>query len=125
MSDHSFRDRLRESGSWAPSRGANSNTPPKLRRFYLNRVRDESGVSGTGVVAVGVVMPSGHAVMEWTSTRTGIPGFEFHTTIENVEAIHGHGGATEVKFYDGDEADEREDTEEADPSPDSDSLRKR
>lgn len=111
----SFRDRLRESGSWVPSREAASSTPPKLRRFYLNRIRDESGVSGTGIVGVGVIFPSGHAVMEWTSTRTGIPGFEFHTNLDNLVAIHGHGGATEVKFYDGDETQEQEkDTEETD-----------
>lgn len=73
---------------------------PKMRRFHLNRIKDASGVSGTGIVAVGVVLPSGKAIMEWTSTRTGIAGLEIHENVENVEDIHGHEGATELVFDD-------------------------
>lgn len=35
--------------------------------FYLVRHQDVSGVSGTGIVAYGVVLPSGQAVMAWNS----------------------------------------------------------
>lgn len=94
---------LRERVQQRLAAGNNPSSPPKMRRFHLNRVKDESGVSGTGIVAVGVVLPSGRAIMEWTSTRTGIPGFELHDTIENVEAIHGHAGATKLVFDDVDE----------------------
>ena len=40
------------------------------RRFRLVREEDESGVSGTGVVAVGVEFPSGAVVFEWLNDRT-------------------------------------------------------
>jgi hypothetical protein len=39
------------------------------RRFQLIRYEDESGVSGTGVVAVGVEFPSGYVQMEWLNTQ--------------------------------------------------------
>jgi hypothetical protein len=101
--DKSFRDTLVDQLPPALREGvqrrvATEEKPPKIRKFHLNRVKDESGVSGTGIVAVGVVLPSGRAIMEWTSTRTGIPGFELHDTVENVEAIHGHAGATKLVY---------------------------
>jgi hypothetical protein len=105
MANDSFRDRLINElppvlRAGVQARVVSGEKTPKIRKFHLNRVKDESGVSGTGIVAVGVVLPSGRAIMEWTSTRTGIPGFELHDNVENVEAIHGHAGATEIVFDD-------------------------
>ena len=37
--------------------------PP--RRFILYRRHDATGVSGTGIVATGVVWPDGHAALRW------------------------------------------------------------
>ena len=37
----------------------------KVKRFYLNRIVDESGMSGLGKVSEGVVLPNGVAVMWW------------------------------------------------------------
>ncbi|WP_411955519.1 hypothetical protein ACKXGF_07400 [Alkalibacillus sp. S2W] len=65
-------------------------------RFYLLRNDDETGVSGTGIVATGVVLPSGKAIMEWLSEHTSVAIYE---SIEELEAIHGHNGRTVVKFY--------------------------
>lgn len=36
-----------------------------LRVFRLNRIKDMSGVSGTGVVAYGTVYPSGKVTLAW------------------------------------------------------------
>lgn len=65
------------------------------RPFYLIRAEDVSGVSGTGVVAIGVVFPSGRAVMEWCSNFKTVTVFP---TVEMVARIHGHGGRTRVVF---------------------------
>ena len=64
-----------------------------VRPFYLYRREDVSGVSGTGIVAVGVILPSGHAVMEWCSRWPTVTIFQ---SIEQVERIHGHGGRTSI-----------------------------
>lgn len=64
-----------------------------IKSFYLDRGEDESGVSGTGVVAVGVVLPSGKVVMEWLTFHTSLA---IYNNLEDVEKIHGHSGATRV-----------------------------
>jgi hypothetical protein len=69
--------------------------PAAPRAFYLLRRQDVSGVSGTGVVAVGAVMPSGRAVLEWCSAWPTITVFD---SWEQVVRIHGHQGRTELHF---------------------------
>lgn len=64
-----------------------------FKEFYLQRVEDESGVSGTGVVARGMVFPSGKVVLEWQTFHTSICIYQ---NLQDVEAIHGHGGKTLV-----------------------------
>jgi hypothetical protein len=61
--------------------------------FFLLRHEDVSGTSGTGVVAYGVVLPSGKAVMEWNSRWQTITIFD---SLQQVRRLHGHGGRTEV-----------------------------
>ena len=64
-----------------------------LQSFYLFREEDVSGTSGTGVVAMGTVLPSGKCVLEWTSFHTSVA---IYNNIQDVELIHGHGGKTKV-----------------------------
>lgn len=64
-----------------------------MQEFYLSRDEDVSGTSGVGIVARGVVLPSGKAVLEWTSFHTSIA---LYNNLQDVEAIHGHGGKTKV-----------------------------
>lgn len=106
----SFRDGLIESLPPALRKGIknrvaeaegeveNASTPPKIRKFHLKRNIDESGVSGTGVVAVGVILPSGRAIIEWVSKRTSANSLGIYDDIEDLEAVHGHQGATKVVF---------------------------
>jgi len=78
------------------------------RRFRLVRDEDESGVSGTGVVAVGVEFPSGAAVFEWLNDSnpdlsTDANGLSFKpgpNGVEDTREVHGHGGRTRVEFVD-------------------------
>lgn len=68
-----------------------------MRLFRLNRLKDETGISGTGIVAVGVVLPSGKCILEW---RTALSSIAVYDSIEDVEAIHGHSGRTLVEWED-------------------------
>lgn len=74
------------------------NEVPGLRKFILMRKEDESGISGTGIVAVGIIFPSGMCVMEWT---TLVRSMGTYHSIADVESIHGHHGKTEVRLLDG------------------------
>jgi len=65
------------------------------RLFHLLRLDDESGVSGTGRVAEGVVFSNGWVALLWL---TETPSMGFYPSIEAVETIHGHSGKTRVVF---------------------------
>ena len=68
-----------------------------VRPFYLHRIVDASGVSGTGIVAVGAVLPSGKAVLEWRSRWKTVTVFE---SVDQIVRIHGHGGRTQLHWGD-------------------------
>ena len=65
----------------------------KIRHFYLERVEDVSGTSGTGIVAYGAILASGACVLEWLTFHSSIA---IYKNIEDVEKIHGHEGRTRV-----------------------------
>lgn len=62
-----------------------------MRGFSLHRMDDETGVSGTGVVAWGVQWPDGTVSMRWFGAT---PSFLNYGCIEHVQAVHGHHGKT-------------------------------
>ena len=64
-----------------------------MKIFYLKRVEDESGVSGTGRVAQGFIFDNGKVAVTWLSEH---PSVTIYDSIGEVRAIHGHGGKTEV-----------------------------
>jgi len=66
-----------------------------MKTFYLQRIEDESGVSGTGKVAEGVVFWDGTCAMKW---RTDISSVAFYKSVEDLEYIHGHQGKTKVVY---------------------------
>ena len=65
------------------------------RTFELVRYRDPSGVSGTGVVAEGCLFSDGSVALRWRGTN---PATAVWPDIESVLAVHGHQGATEVRW---------------------------
>lgn len=71
-----------------------------MRRFVLNRKQDISGVSGTGIVAEGVVFTNGKVAVSWLTQYTSIVIYD---TITHVEAIHLHNGATEIIYSETDD----------------------
>jgi len=68
-----------------------------MKTFHLQRDVDVSGISGTGIVADGVVFPDGACVIRWRGERQSTVVWP---SIEDVEAIHGHGGATRIVWAD-------------------------
>lgn len=78
------------------------------RRFELVRHEDNTGTSGTGVVAVGVEYGDGAVHMQWLNEgnddlETVSNGCAFKPAPDGVEAtieIHGHGGRTELRWVD-------------------------
>jgi len=69
----------------------------RVKPFYMLRHSDLSGLSGVGIVAVGVVWPNGRVSIAWTSVRSS---YEQHDSMENLQEIHGHSGNTEFIFGD-------------------------
>lgn len=76
-----------------------------LRSGVMHRSEDESGVSGTGVVAEWVMFPSGRVVIEWRNDENESlsfddTGIDLRPTMESAVGIHGHSGRTEFIFDD-------------------------
>jgi hypothetical protein len=61
--------------------------------FALVRLEDETGISGTGIVAYGIVFPSGKVSLEWHQ-QTGLFNWD---SLEAMLDIHGHKGKTIVE----------------------------
>lgn len=69
----------------------------KTRRLHLQRDVDVSGVSGTGIVAYGVQFPDGSVVLRWdTKVRSTV----IYDSLQDVEKIVGHNGATKIVLDD-------------------------
>jgi len=66
-----------------------------MRTFYLQRIEDESGVSGTGKVAQGIIFDNGIVAMTWLTPYSSVGVYK---DIDSVEAIHGHNGKTKVVY---------------------------
>lgn len=79
-----------------------------IRRFKLVRDEDESGVSGTGVVAVGAEFPSGYCELEWLNdennrVQTEMNGHAAYPGgVDDLLEVHSHGGRTRVEWVDED-----------------------
>lgn len=75
-----------------------------MKLFYLYRKEDESGISGTGFVAEGVVFENGKCVLAWLTEYTSVAVYD---DIETLREIHGHRGKTIVVWEDHDFIDEK------------------
>jgi len=67
----------------------------KMKMFYLNRLEDESGVSGTGRVAQGFIFDNGKVALTWLLEH---PSVTIYDNIGEVRAIHSHDGKTEIEM---------------------------
>lgn len=67
-----------------------------IRIGVLLRHEDETGVSGTGIVANVVEFPDGTCIAHW---RSETPSTILFPNVKQMATVHGHGGKTEVVFY--------------------------
>jgi hypothetical protein len=63
--------------------------------FVLVRDSDPTGVSGTGVVAEGVEWSDGTVTVRWRGEHASTVHWD---SVDDVQAIHGHDGATRVVY---------------------------
>jgi hypothetical protein len=70
-------------------------TTSACRTFKLVRVQDETGISGTGVVAEGIEFTNGWCAMSWL---TAMHSVAVYPNAKALEAIHGHNGRTRLVF---------------------------
>ena len=68
-----------------------------MKRFALNRLVDETGISGTGLVAEGVVIARGKVVLSWLTQYNSLGIYD---SLAEMMAIHGHGGKTRIDWLD-------------------------
>lgn len=69
-----------------------------MRTFVLNRLEDETGISGTGIIAEGVQFSDGKCVLSWLTEVNSVGVYD---SINNIIAIHGHDGKTEIEWTTG------------------------
>ena len=66
-----------------------------MRRFYLNRKEDVTGMSGTGRVADGIEFANGQVAMTW---KKEYPSCTIFPSISIVEKLHTHNGKDPTKI---------------------------
>lgn len=69
------------------------------KRFVLNRLEDESGISGTGIVAEGIQFSTKKCAIGWCSDSE-VNSVATYDNIDHVEKIHGHDGKTVIRWID-------------------------
>lgn len=72
-----------------------------IRKFWLDREIDDTGVSGTGYVAEGVQFSNGKCALTWL---TEVASVSIYDRIGDVSAIHSHHGHTKTVFEGEEEA---------------------
>jgi len=77
-----------------------------MKKFYLQRNEDLSGVSGIGIVAEGVEFSDGTAVIRWLGDKssTGV-----YASVRELVRIHGHEGKTVIVWAKDKKAAKRKD----------------
>lgn len=68
-----------------------------MKRFYLERTADISGVSGVGKIAEGCQFDTGWCALIWLTDKSSM---SFYPDIQTLDSIHGHGGATKIIWVD-------------------------
>lgn len=66
-----------------------------MRNFKLRRLDDESGVSGTGIIAEGTEFSHGEVALSWLTVHRSMG---FYPNIKELINIHGHGGKTVIEW---------------------------
>ena len=62
-----------------------------MDNFHLQRLEDETGISGTGIVAEGVQFSNGKCVLAWLTEFSSVGIYD---NIDLVDKLHGHNSKT-------------------------------
>ena len=68
-----------------------------MKRFYLQRIVDASGVSGVGKIAEGCQFDTDWCALVWLTEKTSM---SYYPNIDVLESIHGHNGMTRIVWID-------------------------
>ena len=68
-----------------------------MKRFYLRRLVDETGISGIGIIAEGIEFSNLQVILCW---RTFTSSIGVYRNIEDMIRIHGHNGKTIIEWID-------------------------
>jgi hypothetical protein len=71
-----------------------------MRRFYLHRDSDPSGVSGCGRVADGVMFDSGCVALHFDPTLKRVRCVYIYLDLADMYLLHGHKGKTRIVWID-------------------------
>jgi hypothetical protein len=71
-----------------------------MKCFQLRRTEDETGVSGTGIVAEGVEFDNGKVALTWLANPM-LTSVAVYDRMDDVILIHGHGGKTRIEIIGG------------------------
>ena len=71
-----------------------------MKRFWLNRLEDPTGCSGTGIVVEGIQFTNGRCRYWWFPGTLGVATEGGADTIEEVIKTHGHNGKTVLVWAD-------------------------
>ena len=66
-----------------------------MKTFELHRDADATGISGTGIVAEGVIFEDGTVALRW---KTAHKSTTIYADIGTLRAIHGHEGQTRIVY---------------------------
>ena len=68
-----------------------------MKLFWLNRKEDLKGISGTGIVAEGVVFENGQAVLRWRGRHSSLA---IYHSVKEMMMVHNHHNQTELIYDD-------------------------
>lgn len=68
-----------------------------MRAFMMIREQDETGISGTGVVAEGIEYSDKTVAIRWLTPHNGSSTVVWNK-IEDAIHVHGHNGKTQFVF---------------------------
>ena len=68
-----------------------------MKRFYLQRIVDASGISGVGKIAEGCQFDTDWCALVWLTEKTSM---SYYPNIDVLESIHGHNGMTRIVWID-------------------------
>jgi hypothetical protein len=72
---------------------------PQMQAFDMERVNDESGVSGTGIVLSGIIFQDGKVVIRWNSGTASTTVFDSWEDFEEIHINPHPGNETKIHFY--------------------------